>query len=879
MFQIIQTTIASKWIQTTLTLLLALTVGCGGGDNHHSNPVTTPSATENSATITGVIQDRFEDGSIRVNDITVRLPPQTLTRDSEFTVGVPVRIVLSHESGASGPITVKDEGDDDDDDEPHEASDIDVIDCDDEEVTVKGLVTSLSSPNFTINTTFIMVGPDTEFELRDETGVIARTRTAFYNNLVIGARAEAEGHEAEEGVLADEVTVWLGSPVVTPPPPTLSSSPIILAGPVSEPFDASTSRFSILTVPIQISATTIIQLAPDGASALPIELLPGRRVACHGDLVNGVVQARLINLDAGPEPGGVLINAPLETLTVATHRATALGLTLALDRGVRLISPAGIALNTASTLAQWRTGDRIVALGIPKASQPSWVQASTASTTLDSAQTAIPEQSPVEVIAPIDQSYDPALENLVVAGQTFQITAETTVTLDQSVTPVAPASLTAGTAINLRGVQLNGRLTAEKIEVLTTPPTHTTIAGPYDAFDPITRRFTVLGHTVEYSGTTLFYDFAGLQVSLSDFVLAAPLGTVILATGARDTRNVLRAVRLNEIVKIYSASVASGVKVAATLSEPFNLATLSLGVAGIPVAANPTITVHQPDGTPAQAVSQLITGDPVVINGRLGQAGFVADDIVRLPAVTGAVALTGPTQSYDTAKQTFFLLGQALRITPATAVNTIGMPPATADDLVQKLTPWTRLHVLTRIPTPDPSNWDALAIEARLFFPHPHPGQVTGQITSSLDSATGILNVLGATVSVNAQTRVTNVGGAPMDPATLTPANVVTVMGQLNSSDTLTAESIQVIDAASSWSPQLNGPTRWTNPANQTLNVLGGTITVTPSTRLLESVTVALTAAEFWTGIASHSVLQVRGTSSGPTNGNVTAEEILVVRY
>lgn len=864
-----RTRIPPRWFQVTISILVMFIAGCGGGGDN--TPAVAPPATDRTTIITGVIQDRFDDGRIRVNDFDIQLPLDTLARNPDLIVGVPVRITLSHEGGVTGPITISD----DDDDPPHDASDVDVIDRDDEEVRIKGLVTSLSRPNFAIDAKLILVSPDTEFEIYDEGGILATTRAAFYNNLQVGARAVAEGYEAGEGVLAEEVTVWLSANVPPTPPPVTSSSPIILAGPVSAPFDSTTNRFTILTVPIEISATTVIQPAPGSPTALQ----PGRRVECRGDLVNGVVHASLITLDKGPEPGGVLVNAPLETLTVATRRATALGLTIALDRGVRIISREGIASDITTTLSQWRAGDRIVALGVPKSSQPRWIQTTTIATTSDSAQTVISEQSPVVVIGPVGQSYDPASQSLVVADHTFQITAQTNITLGQASTPASPATLTTGTEINLSGFQLDSRFTAEKIEVLTIPLTHIAIAGPYEAFDPATRRLSVLGHLVEYSGATLYYDFAGLQVSLSDFVLAAPAGTVILATGTRDASGVLHAVRLTEIEKVYSASVASSVKVAGTLTEPFNLATLSLAVANIPVAMGPTIAVRQPDGTPAQPVTQLITGDPVVINGRLGQAGFVADDIVRLFAVTGAVELTSPTQYYDAATRTFFLLGQALRITPNTAVNTIGMPSTTADDLALKLTPWTRLHVLTQIPTPDQPSWDALAIEARLFFPHAHPAQVTGQVVTPLNSVTGTLNILGATVAVNAQTRVLNALGNPIDSAALTSATPVIVNGYINNSETMTAETIQVLDATTSWSPQLGGPVLWTNPVNQTVNVLGSTVRITATTRLLESVTVALTAQEFWTGVSSHSLLQVQGSSMAATQSEVTAEEILVVRY
>ena len=870
---------ALKLIHYALVLLaIGLLISCGGGTQQSSAPSSAPS---NPPVVTGLVQDRIGDNTIRVNNINIQLTPEMLATTPLAIVGTPVRITLTTQR-----FDESDESSDEIDLEiVRPASSIDVLDTDeDDDTTIEGRVTDVSTPNFTINSTLVLVGPDTEFETRDGNGVVAVTRAAFYAQLRLGARAAAEGCTTEDDALvAEEVVIWIDDappPNVPPaPPPTTSPSPIVLAGPISSAFDATANRVSIVTVPIQITPTTTIVQATGELPAPAADLRTGRRAQVQGDLVNGLVQARRIIVDGGPQPGGVLVNAPLETVTAATQRATALGLTLTFERGTRVISVAGTADTIATSLSQWRANDRILALGIPAAvSQPRRIHTATVMATNNSEQTTISERIPIAAVSTLDKDYDTVTQSITLANQTIRVVPETVIQREGDTANLPVADLRAGMELDVRGYQRDSLLTAETITILAAAANPSKIAGPYTAFDPTTRSLRILNEIVSYSGATEFFDATGLVVSLSDFVLAAPEGSVISASGSRDANNVFNATRLDEIAKVYTQEPIPVVKVAGTISEAFSIDALSLSVADIPIMVDSAIEVRQPDGSTAQPIAQLLVGDPVVVTGRLAQAGFIADDMVRLSAVTGAVELSGPVQQYDVGSATLFLLGQALRITADTAVNTIGMPAATAQDLIAKLTPWTRLHVLTQIPVPAQSSWDALAIEARLFFTHSHGVQISGPITRPFDPATAALSVLNVAVSIDANTRIVNAANAAVDPNQLALDTRVSVDGSVENGGQVIAKTIFVLDAGAPSTLRLRGPVLDVNPTANSVNLLGSTVTITPTTRLLESVTVAITPEEFWTGVSRHSLLQIDGASIAPS-GEVEAELIMIERY
>lgn len=874
----------AKLIKLILYVLVLVTTGllnsCGGETQRSSSPPDIPSK---PLVVTGLVQDRIGNSTIRVNDIDIELTPEMLAATPSFAVGTPVRITL-----ATLPLDGSDERFDEGDSQAeHSGSSIEVLDTDEShDITIEGRVTDISAPNFAIDSRLVLVGPDTEFETRDRDGAVAVTRAAFYAQLRLGARAAAEGCMADDDALvADEVVIWIDDapppnvPPAPPPTPPSPPSPIVLAGPISSPFDAAANRVSVMTVPIQILPVTIIVQAAAEPPIPATDLQTGRRAQVHGDLVNGLVQARRIVLDGGPQPGGVLVNAPLETVTVATQRATALGLTLTFERGARVINAAGTADTVAASLSQWRVNDRILALGIPAAaSQARRIHTATVMATGDSEQTTISERIPIAAVSILENGYDAATQSIKLANQTIRVVPETIINREGDAANLPPAELSAGLELDLRGYQRQSVLTAEVITILAAAASQSKIGGPYTAFDPAAHRLQILNQIVAYSGATEFFDASGLAVSLSDFVLAAPEGSVISASGLRDANNVFHATRLDEIAKVYTQEPIPVVKVAGTLSDVFSVDTLSLGVAGIPIMVDKPIEVRQPDGSPAQPIAQLQTGDPVVVTGRLAQAGFIADDFVRLSAVTGAVELSGPVQQYDVASATLFVLGQALRITANTAVNTIGMPAATSQDLIAKLTPWTRLHVLTQVPVPAQSSWDALAIEARLFFAHPHGVQISGPITAPFDSATATLNVLNVAVGTDANTRIVNAAGAAVDPNQLARDTRVMVDGTVDNGDQVMAQTILLLDAAAPSNLRLSGPVLDLNSAAGSVNLLGSTVMITPATRLLESITVAITAEEFWTGVSRHSLLQIQGASITP-GGEVVAEQVMIERY
>lgn len=875
--------LGKRILYALVLVTISLLNSCGGETQSSSSPPVIPSK---PLVVTGLVQDRIGNNTIRVNDIDIKLTPEMLAATPSFTVGTPVRITLE---------TLQLDGNDERFDEGdseivHPGSSIEVLDTDESDgITIEGRVTDISAPNFAIDSRLVLVGPDTEFETRDRDGAVAVTRAAFYAQLRLGVRAAAEGCMTDDDALvADEVVIWIDdapppnvppAPPPSPPNPPNSPSPIVLAGPISNPFDAAANRVSVMTVPIQILPVTIIVHATAEAPIPATDLQTGRRAQVHGDIVNGLVQARRIILDGGPQPGGVLVNAPLETVTLATQRATALGLTLTFDRGARVINAAGTADTVAGSLPQWRVNDRILVFGIPAAaSQARRIHTATVMATGDSEQTAISERIPIAAVSTLENGYDAATQSIKIANQIIRIVPETIIHREGDAANLTPADLSAGLELDLRGYQRQSVLTAEVITILAAAASQSKIGGPYTAFDPAAHRLQILNQIVAYSGATEFFDASGLAVSLSDFVLAAPEGSVISASGLRDADNVFHATRLDEIAKVYTQEPIPVVKVAGTLSEVFNVDTLSLGVAGIPIMVDKAIEVRQPDGSPAQPIAQLQTGDPVVVTGRLAQAGFIADDFVRLSAVTGAVELSGPVQQYDVASATLFVLGQALRITPNTAVNTIGMPAATSQDLIAKLTPWTRLHVLTQVPVPAQSSWDALAIEARLFFTHPHGVQISGPITAPFDSATATLNVLNVAVATDANTRIVNASGAAVDPNQLARDTRVMVDGTVDNGDQVMAQTILLLDAAAPSNLRLSGPVLDLNSTAGSVNLLGSTVMITPATRLLESVTVAITAEEFWTGVSRHSLLQIQGASITP-GGEVVAEQVMIERY
>lgn len=239
------------------------------------------------------------------------------------------------------------------------------------------------------------------------------------------------------------------------------------------------------------------------------------------------------------------------------------------------------------------------------------------------------------VTGPIS-TIDLVLRQLIVLGQTVQITAETS--FDDSISPASIDGLSIGDIIEVSGLlDADGTINATRIE-LEPAGTQFEVQGIVSNLDSAAQTFTINSLVVDYSAASLS-DFAGGQINDGDFVEAE--GNMLGSNGELIATEV-------ELEEFLQANGIEHVEIEGFITR--FASAQDFDVAGFPVTTNAN-TVFE-DGTSAD----LGLNVKVEVEGSIDANGILVAEEIEIRRAR-AVRATATVDSVDEAAGSLVMLG------------------------------------------------------------------------------------------------------------------------------------------------------------------------------------------------------------------------------
>ncbi len=353
------------------------------------------------------------------------------------------------------------------------------------------------------------------------------------------------------GALPDEMPMTVSGTPVQNGPRVIVASSIQLGATPDHPetvavigaitaLDTALMTIEVFDVPFQITQDTVVTNLATGAAMSPFDLSPTMEVEVVGGMVDGVVYADAIDLQAAPI-AGVMVLAPMTAMDAANgalvFEVGGVTVNVRTDATTRFIDVNEAAANAAEFFASTPLHSWVHARdGVPVPGVPLTITVATVQPTI-----ILPHNDVARLAAVATAGYDPATGVIEVFGVPMHVLPDAVILNAVTNTPATTADLVVDTPLALRG-EFDGEVIHVSAIDIVAPIAEAMAGGPVDAMDSAAGTFSLfgLGIGVQTTPTTVYFDAAGAQLA-GDFFETIPEHTQVLVVGAPGTAGITAA--------------------------------------------------------------------------------------------------------------------------------------------------------------------------------------------------------------------------------------------------------------------------------------------------------------------------------------------------